>query len=90
MRTCLGQIEFEEFSRVMAENFFRKNSEEELRAAFQKFDQDNSGYIQAKELQAIMSKMGRNVSKTEIEAIIKSLDSSGDGKISFAEFVQLF
>jgi Ca2+-binding EF-hand superfamily protein len=74
----------------MGENFFRKNSQEELRAAFQKFDQDNSGYIQAKELQAIMSKMGRNVSKTEIDAMIKSLDSSGDGKISFEEFVQLF
>ena len=74
----------------MGENFFRKNSEEELRAAFKKFDQDNSGYIQAKELQSIMTKMGRNVSKAEIDAMIKSLDASGDGKISFEEFVQLF
>jgi Ca2+-binding EF-hand superfamily protein len=85
-----GQIEFDEFCRVMADSFFKKHSQDELRAAFRQFDQDNSGYIQAAELENIMRKMGRRFNKSEIDAMVRSLDSSGDGQISFDEFVQLF
>jgi Ca2+-binding EF-hand superfamily protein len=74
----------------MADTFFKKYSQDELRVAFRQFDQDNSGYIQANELETIMNKMGRHVSKSEINALVQSLDTSGDGKISFDEFVQLF
>lgn len=85
-----GQIDFDEFCRVMAQQYCRQYTEEELRIAFRQFDQDNSGYIQAKELDTIMQKMGQRLNKAEIEAMVKALDSSGDGKISFGEFVQLF
>ncbi|CAF4490458.1 unnamed protein product, partial [Rotaria sp. Silwood2] len=61
-----------------------------VRAAFRQFDQDGSGYIQAEELEHIMQKMGRPYNKAEINAMVKSLDQSGDGKIGFDEFVQLF
>lgn len=74
----------------MAETFFKKPTQEELRAAFRQFDQDGSGYIQVQELSNIMNKMGRHVSKAELEAMINSIDSSGDGKISFEEFQRLF
>lgn len=74
----------------MGETFFKKYSQDELRAAFRQFDQDGSGYIQADELENIMQKMGRRFDKAQINAMVKSLDSSGDGKISFEEFVQLF
>ncbi|CAF1008581.1 unnamed protein product [Adineta ricciae] len=85
-----GEIEFDEFCRVMSEAFFKKYTNNELRVAFQQFDQDGSGYIQANELESIMRKMGRRFSKSQIDNMVKSLDSSGDGKISFDEFVQLF
>lgn len=74
----------------MGETFFKKYSRDELHVAFRKFDQDGSGYIQANELENIMHKMGRRVNKSEIDAMVKALDTSGDGKISFDEFVQLF
>jgi len=74
----------------MAETFFKKYSQNELRVAFRQFDQDGSGYIQAQELENIMQKMGRRYNKDEISGVIKSLDKSGDGKIGFDEFVQLF
>ena len=74
----------------MAATFFKKPTPDELRTAFQQFDQDGSGYIQAQELQNILQKMGRHVSKSEIDGMINSLDSSGDGKISFDEFQRLF
>lgn len=86
----LGQIEFEEFARIMAEKFFRKYTEDEIRLAFRQFDQDNSGYIQAKELETVLQRMGRRLNKSEIDAMVKALDTTGDGKISFEEFLQLF
>jgi Ca2+-binding EF-hand superfamily protein len=74
----------------MAATFFKKYSQDELRAAFRQFDQDGSGYIQANELERVMQKMGRRFNKDEIEAMVNSLDKSGDGKIGFDEFVLLF
>jgi Ca2+-binding EF-hand superfamily protein len=74
----------------MGEAFFKKYSQDELHVAFRQFDQDGSGYIQASELENIMHKMGRRFNKLQIDTMVKSLDTSGDGKISFNEFVQLF
>lgn len=74
----------------MAGAFFKKHSEDELRATFRQFDQDGSGYIEASELQKILTKMGRPFSKTQIDQLVKSLDTSGDGKIAFDEFAKLF
>ena len=74
----------------MSEKFFRKYSEDDIRLAFRQFDHDNSGYIQAKELEIVLQRMGRHLNKSEIEAMIKALDTTGDGKISFEEFLQLF
>lgn len=74
----------------MSNAFFRKYSDDELRVAFGQFDQDKSGYIQAKELESLLNKIGRHVSKAEVDAIIHSLDDSGDGKVSFDEFKRLF
>ena len=74
----------------MAATYFKKYSQDELRAAFRQFDQDGSGYIQIRELDSIMQRMGRRYDTHQLEAMVKSLDRSGDGKIGFDEFVQLF
>ncbi|CAF0763695.1 unnamed protein product, partial [Didymodactylos carnosus] len=85
-----GDIEFEEFCQVMGQAFFKQYSRAELQDAFKRFDQDGSGYIQASELESIMSRMGKRMKKSEIDQMIKSLDSSGNGRIEFDEFVALF
>jgi calmodulin len=85
-----GEIDFNEFKNVMAASFFKKYSSAELHAAFKKFDTDGNGYITTNELDHILSRMGRHLSRREIDAMIESLDSSGDGKISFDEFSKLF
>jgi len=74
----------------MGETFFKKYSENELRIAFRQFDQDGSGYIQTNELENIMNKMGRHCTKSQIDTMVNALDTSGDGKISFEEFIKLF
>ena len=85
-----GEIDYEEFKKVMAGSFFKKYTKQELQAAFRKFDADNNGYITTSELGHILSRMGRHLSRSDVEAMIKSLDSSGDGKVSFDEFCKLF
>ena len=85
-----GEIDFNEFKKVMGESFFKKHSKQELQTAFNKFDADGNGYITSNELNQILSRMGRHLSRADIDAMVKSLDSSGDGKISFDEFCKLF
>jgi calmodulin len=85
-----GDIDYNEFKKVMADSFFRKHSRQELLSAFKRFDTDGNGYITSEELNHILSRMGRHLSRHEIDAIIKSLDTSGDGKLSFDEFCRLY
>lgn len=85
-----NDIDYNEFKRVMADSFFKKYSQQELRSAFKKFDSDGNGYITTKELGDILSRMGRHLNRREVEAMIKSLDKNGDGKVSFEEFCKLF
>jgi len=85
-----GEVDFNEFKKVMGASFFKTYSKPELQAAFKKFDEDGNGYITTNELSHILSRMGRHLSRSDIEAMVKSLDSSGDGKISFDEFCKLF
>jgi calmodulin len=85
-----GEIDYNEFKKVMADSFFRKYSKQELLGAFKKFDTDGNGFITSRELDELLSRMGRHLSRHEIEAMIKTLDTSGDGKLSFDEFCKLF
>ncbi|CAF1448544.1 unnamed protein product [Adineta steineri] len=85
-----GEIDYNEFKKVMSQSFFKKYSKQELEAAFKKFDADNNGFITTNELSHILSRMGRHISQNDVNAMIKSLDSSGDGKISLDEFCKLF
>ncbi|CAF5055123.1 unnamed protein product [Rotaria magnacalcarata] len=85
-----GEIDFNEFKTAIGASYFKKHSTQELRAAFKRFDEDGNGYITGNELNHILSRMGRHLSRAEIEAIVKAFDTSGDGKISFDEFCELF
>lgn len=85
-----GEVDYEEFKKVMAASYFKKNTQAELQGAFKKFDTDGNGYISSHELSQILSRMGRHLNRNQVEAIIKSADTSGDGRISFDEFCKLF
>jgi Ca2+-binding EF-hand superfamily protein len=85
-----GEIDYNEFRKVMADSFFKKHSKQELLGAFKKFDTDGNGYITTKELNDVLSRMGRHLNRNEVEAMIRSIDRNGDGKISFEEFCGLF
>lgn len=84
-----GEISFTEFVRVMGAQFYRKYTVDEIREAFCYFDKDNSGFISVDELGEVMSKMGRNYSKNELDRMIRAVDTDGNGRIEINEFTRL-
>ena len=73
----------------MGTQFYRKYTVEEIREAFAYFDKDNSGYISVDELGEVMSKMGRNYSKQDLDRMIRAVDTDGNGRIEINEFTKL-
>jgi Ca2+-binding EF-hand superfamily protein len=61
----------------------KRHDEGELKAAFDAFDADGSGFITKKELKEAMCTCGGKKADKEIDDMIKAADTSGDGKVSF-------
>ena len=57
-----------------------------MRKAFAAFDKDNSGFIDANELQQISKELGRELEPAEVDECMKDLDMNKDNKISYEEF----
>ncbi|KAJ0961082.1 hypothetical protein J5N97_000983 [Dioscorea zingiberensis] len=62
---------------------------EELREVFRHLDSDKDGKISAEELRNFLAGVGEEVSVSVAEAAIDGLDSGGDGKLEFEDFVAL-
>ncbi|XP_042032503.1 probable calcium-binding protein CML46 [Salvia splendens] len=63
---------------------------EEVREAFGMFDENDDGFVDAEELEKVMSSLGLvGLSQQECERMIMVFDDDGDGRISFGEFVKL-
>ncbi|CAN4086624.1 unnamed protein product [Withania somnifera] len=61
----------------------------ELREAFDLYDQDSNGLISAVELHQILSRLGESCSVQDCTKMIKSVDSDGDGCVNFEEFKKM-
>ena len=60
---------------------------QEIREAFDLFDTDGSGRIDAKELKVAMRALGFEPSKEEVRRLIAEVDRDGGGQVEFAEFL---
>ncbi|KAI9354569.1 calmodulin [Zopfochytrium polystomum] len=63
----------------MAEIFSSKNT-------FSLFDKNRDEHISTEDLAAILKSVGRNATAAEIQEMINSIDSNGDGKVDLKEF----
>mmetsp|Transcript_12291 Transcript_12291/g.22016 ORF Transcript_12291/g.22016 Transcript_12291/m.22016 type:complete len:507 (-) Transcript_12291:2527-4047(-) len=80
-----SKIDYEEF--LAATMHLNKLSREEnMVAAFQYFDKDNSGFITREELMAAMKDIDTGVN---IDEILKEVDTNGDNQIDYEEFCKM-
>jgi len=57
-----------------------------VKSIFQKYDEDKSGTISWKEFSHIVYDLGYRMDETDIEAVIRELDSHHSGVLSFDDF----
>eukprot|EP00553_Chaetoceros_curvisetus_P014369 CAMPEP_0204651622 /NCGR_PEP_ID=MMETSP0718-20130828/13658_1 /ASSEMBLY_ACC=CAM_ASM_000674 /TAXON_ID=230516 /ORGANISM="Chaetoceros curvisetus" /LENGTH=87 /DNA_ID=CAMNT_0051675415 /DNA_START=217 /DNA_END=476 /DNA_ORIENTATION=- len=62
---------------------------QEIREAFDLFDTDGSGSIDAKELKVAMRALGFEPKKEEIRKMIADVDKDNSGSIDFDEFLAM-
>merc|ERR1711990_1275309 len=62
---------------------------EEIKEAFDLFDIDGSGTIDAKELGTAMRALGMETSAEEVRKMIEDIDKDGSGTIDLAEFTAM-
>lgn len=87
-----GSIEFEEFLMLVGKQMAEEKvltPLEQARQAFDMFDTDHGGTIDATELGAALRAMGQNVSEEEVKKMLAEVDDDGTGEIEFEEFCDL-
>lgn len=81
-----GFIDLKEFS-----EFYRGGAGDgrDLRDAFDMYDQDKDGLISASELHRVLKNLGDRCTLEDCSRMIRSVDSDGDGCVSFQEFKEM-
>ena len=78
-----GTIDFPEFLTMMARKSMGSDSDEEIKEAFRVFDKDGNGFISSEELRQVMVNLGENLTKEEIDEMIREADIDGDGQVNY-------
>ena len=58
-------------------------TESQLRQAFEQLDPNGDGFITHKELKHVMLKLDSSIADSDIDKMIKEVDSDRDGQISY-------
>lgn len=64
-------------------------SDEEIKEAFVQFDLDKNGFVGAAEIRHILINIGETVTDEEVDEMVKMVDRSGDGQVSFPDFYRM-
>ena len=69
----------------------KHDEEEDMREAFNVFDQNGDGYITVDELRCVLSSLGLKQGRTaeDCRKMISKVDADGDGRVDFKEFKQM-
>jgi len=62
---------------------------QEIKEAFDLFDSEGNGVIDAKELKVAMRALGFEPKKEEVKRVLQELDKAGEGVIKYEEFLDL-
>ena len=92
---CDDQLDAENYEEGMGPDeiaglFEEEPSPEEVKEAFDIFDENNDGFIDAGELGRVLCSLGlMEPLEVECQRMIRVFDDNGDGRIDFKEFVKL-
>jgi Ca2+-binding EF-hand superfamily protein len=98
-RRLSAEAEREQFHNKMSRDELKVNAERFgltldelcfLKAEFDAYDEDGSGYIEMTEVRGLMTRLGAKLDGHELEQAFRELDSDGSGAIEFFEFVEWF
>ena len=80
-------------AKFRADNYARpglsEDEVEEIKEAFDLFDNDGSGAISVNELTSAMSSLGFDVKHAVVYNMVSDLDADGSGEIEFGEFLDV-
>lgn len=82
-------ISFSDFTTLLHQEF-TEHPQDGMLARFQRFDVDNSGYINLEELRLCLRDIDISLPDQAIEEMLKLADSNSDNQISYEEFCDLF
>jgi calcium-dependent protein kinase len=87
MRTFANQGKFKQLGMVMLVRHLKKEELTGLRELFLEMDEDKSGTITIDELRTGLDKHGAHLAKSEVEALMNSLDLDGTHELTYTEFM---
>jgi calcium-binding protein CML len=62
----------------------------DVKTAFSAFDDNESGVVTSAEFAHALSQLGFNLSRTQLQILLRYLDSNNDGMIDYSEFLKFF
>ena len=84
-----GQIEFDEFNKMMTNAILNRDPKDDLRKAFKLICTDNSGKIGLRHLKQVCKDLGERLSEEDLQDMIDEADRDQDGKVSKDEFFRI-
>ena len=83
------KINYEQYFTITKKLVVERDPLDEIRRAFQLFDEESKGKISLKNLRKVSKELGEHVDDDELQAMIDEFDADQDGEINEEEFIQL-
>ncbi|KAL3641668.1 Calmodulin-like protein 3 [Castilleja foliolosa] len=86
-----GCVDIGEFEALYRNIMDERDVEEDMREAFNVFDQNGDGFITVDELKSVLESLGLKQGRAaeDCKKMIMRVDADGDGRVDFSEFKQM-
>merc|ERR1719442_33546 len=88
-REDTGYLDYNAFEEIMTARYASQDPMDEIRKAFELFDEDKRGKISFKNLKRITRDLGEKLTDDELRGMIDEFDADQDGEINEEEFVAI-